>query len=120
LRPTTARVRLDGVDRDLPINAILVGGVVVIRPGDRVPVDGEIPEGNSRDDESLLTGESLPVDKQPGDTLNGGAINAHGIRVARTTAVGLVMGGLGFIAGHAYHHDDQGHMRPGGRLQTHW
>jgi len=95
LRPTTARVRLDGVDRDLPINAILVGGVVVIRPGDRVPVDGEIPEGNSRDDESLLTGESLPVDKQPGDTLNGGAINAHGIRVARTTAVGLVMGGVG-------------------------
>jgi len=88
LRPATARVRLDGVDRDLPIEAIRVGDVVVIRPGERVPVDGEIVEGASQIDESLLTGESLPVDKQPGDTVTGGAINAHGVLVARTTAVG--------------------------------
>ena len=88
LRPTTARVRLDGVDRDLPIEAIRVGDMVVIRPGERVPVDGEIVEGTSQIDESMLTGESLPVDKLPGDAVTGGAINAHGVLVARTTAVG--------------------------------
>jgi len=88
LRPLTARVRLDGVDRDLPIDAIRVGDLVVIRPGERVPVDGVIEEGASQVDESLLTGESLPVDKQPGNTVTGGAINAHGMLVARTTAVG--------------------------------
>ncbi len=88
LRPTTARVRVDGVDRDLPIDAIRVGDLVVIRPGERVPVDGEVIEGISQADESLLTGESLPVDKQPGDKVTGGAINAQGMLVARTTAVG--------------------------------
>ena len=88
LRPTTARVRLDGVDRDMPIDAIRVGDLVVIRPGERVPVDGEVIEGESQVDESMLTGESLPVDKQPGDTVTGGAINAQGVLVARTTAVG--------------------------------
>ncbi|MDP2030140.1 MAG: heavy metal translocating P-type ATPase [Thiobacillus sp.] len=89
LRPLTARVRTDGVDRDVPIDAIRVGDVVVIRPGERVPVDGEIIEGTSQVDESMLTGESLPVDKQPGDAVTGGAINAHGVLLARTTAVGL-------------------------------
>ena len=88
LRPATARVRVDGVDRDLPIDAVRVGDVVVIRPGERVPVDAEVIEGASQVDESLLTGESLPVDKQAGDRLTGGAINAHGVLVARTTAVG--------------------------------
>jgi len=88
LRPLTARVRLDGVDRDLPIDAIHVGDLVVIRPGERVPVDGEVIEGASQIDESMLTGESLPVDKQAGDAVTGGAINAHGMLVARTTAVG--------------------------------
>ena len=88
LRPATARVRLDGVDRDMPIDAIRVGDLVVIRPGERVPVDGEVIEGESQIDESMLTGESLPADKQPGDTVTGGAINAHGVLLARTTAVG--------------------------------
>jgi Cu+-exporting ATPase len=88
LRPSTARVRLDGVDRDVPIDSIRAGDLVVIRPGERIPVDGEIVEGTSQVDESMLTGESLPVDKQPGDPLTGGAINAHGMLIARTTAVG--------------------------------
>jgi len=88
LRPTMARVRLDGVDRDMPIDAIRVGDVVVIRPGERIPVDGEVVEGISQVDESLLTGESLPVEKQPGSPVTGGAINARGVLVARTTAVG--------------------------------
>ncbi len=88
LRPTTARVRLDGVDRDLPIEAIRPGDVVVIRPGEQVPVDGVVVEGSSQIDESMLTGESLPVDKQAGDAVTGGALNAHGVLLARTTAVG--------------------------------
>ena len=88
LRPATARVRRDGVDRDVPIDAVRVGDVVVIRPGERVPVDAEVIEGESQVDEALLTGESLPVDKRPGDALTGGAINAHGLLVARTAAVG--------------------------------
>ena len=88
LRPATARVRHDGVDRDLPIEAVRVGDLVVIRPGERVPVDAEVVEGTSQVDEAMLTGESLPVDKQPGDPLTGGAINTHGVLVARTTAVG--------------------------------
>ena len=89
LRPVTARVRLDGVDRDVPIESIKPDDLVVIRPGERVPVDGEIVEGHSQIDESMLTGESLPVDKQVGDKVTGGAINAHGMLVARTTAVGF-------------------------------
>ena len=88
LRPATARVRVDGVDRDVPIESIRLDDRVVIRPGERVPVDGEITEGHSQIDESMLTGESMPVDKQVGDKVTGGAINAHGLLIARTTAVG--------------------------------
>ncbi len=88
LRPATARVRDDDGDHDLPIEAIRVGDRVVIRPGERVPVDGLVEDGSSQVDESMLTGESLPVDKQAGDHVTGGAINAHGTLIARTTAVG--------------------------------
>ena len=88
LRPATARVRMEGVDRDIPIESIKLDDHVVIRPGERVPVDGVITEGHSQIDESMLTGESMPVDKQVGDTVTGGAINTHGLLIARTTAVG--------------------------------
>ena len=88
LRPATARVRADGVDRDVPIESIRLDDHVVIRPGERVPVDGVITEGHSQIDESMLTGESMPVDKQVGDNVTGGAINAHGLLIARTTAIG--------------------------------
>ncbi|OZA28963.1 MAG: copper-translocating P-type ATPase [Hydrogenophilales bacterium 17-61-9] len=88
LRPLTARVRTDGVDRDVPIESIKLDDHVVIRPGERVPVDGVITEGHSQIDESMLTGESMPVDKQAGDKVTGGAINAHGLLIARTTAIG--------------------------------
>ncbi|MHB1083361.1 MAG: heavy metal translocating P-type ATPase [Thiobacillus sp.] len=88
LRPATARVRTDGIDRDVPIESIKLDDHVVIRPGERVPVDGVITEGHSQIDESMLTGESMPVDKQVGDTVTGGAINAHGLLLARTTAIG--------------------------------
>jgi Cu+-exporting ATPase len=88
LRATTAIVRRDGVEKELPVAEVRVGDIVVVRPGDRVPVDGVIIEGSSHLDESLLTGESLPVTKTVGDTVTGGAINADGVVIAEATAVG--------------------------------
>jgi Cu+-exporting ATPase len=88
LRPTTARVRRDGTEVDLPIEQVQPGDLVIVRPGDRMPVDGEVEEGRSHLDESLITGESLPVAKGPGDKVTGGAINAEGLLTVRTTAIG--------------------------------
>ncbi|GIZ52048.1 heavy metal translocating P-type ATPase [Noviherbaspirillum aridicola] len=88
LRPDTARVRRDGTEREMPIADVRLGDLVVVRPGERVAVDGVIEEGRSHLDESLLTGESLPVAKQPGDKATGGAINAEGLLLVRTTAIG--------------------------------
>ncbi|WP_334187328.1 heavy metal translocating P-type ATPase [Noviherbaspirillum sp.] len=88
LRPDTARVRRDGVDTDIAVDAVRLGDLVVIRPGERIPVDGIIVEGDSQADESLITGESLPVPKHPGDKVTGGAINADGLLLVRTGAVG--------------------------------
>ncbi len=88
LRPTTARVRRGDAEVDLPVEDVRVGDLVVVRPGDRVAVDGAIVEGRSHVDESLITGESLPVAKGVGDTVTGGAINAEGALVVRTTAIG--------------------------------
>jgi P-type Cu+ transporter len=88
LRPATARVRRDGVDRDLPSGEVAVGDLVVVRPGERLPVDGRVIEGASHVDESLLTGESLPLAKHVGDAVTGGAINGEGLLLVRTTAVG--------------------------------
>ena len=88
LRPETARLRRDGVDTDVPIGQVQVGDQVVVRPGERIAVDGDIVEGATEVDESLITGESLPVSKHPGDRVTGGAINAEGLIVVRTTAIG--------------------------------
>jgi len=88
LRPETARVRRDGTERELPLGQVRVGDTVVVRPGERVPVDGEVIEGASDVDESLITGESLPVAKHVGDRVTGGAVNAEGLLVLRTIAVG--------------------------------
>jgi Cu+-exporting ATPase len=88
LRPQTARLSVDGVERDVPIGSVLVGDLVVVLPGERVPVDGVVVDGRSHHDESMLTGESLPVAKEPGDKVTGGAINAEGRQVVRTRAVG--------------------------------
>lgn len=88
LRPESARVRRDGVELDLPVEQVKVGDLVVIRPGERVAVDGVVVEGASQINESLITGESLPVDKHPGDKVTGGAINADGLLLVRTQAVG--------------------------------
>jgi P-type Cu+ transporter len=88
LRPTTARVRRDGVEVNVPVDQVRLGELVIVRPGDRVAVDGEIVEGRSHVDESLITGESLPVAKGIGDQVTGGAINAEGALTVRTTAIG--------------------------------
>ena len=88
LRPETARLRRNGEDKDVAVSQVLVGDLVVVRPGERIAVDGEIIEGATQVDESLITGESLPVNKHAGDRVTGGAINAEGLIVVRTTAVG--------------------------------
>lgn len=88
LRPDMARVRRDGVDIDVPIATVRHNDLVVIRPGQRIAVDGTLIEGSSHVDESLITGESLPVPRQPGDKVIGGSINADGLIVVRTDAIG--------------------------------
>jgi Cu+-exporting ATPase len=88
LKTTTATVRRDGVDSEVHIDTVQVGDLVLVRPGERVPVDGRIVEGSSTLDESLLTGESLPVAKTVGAQVTGGAVNADGVLLIATTAIG--------------------------------
>ncbi|WP_348751719.1 heavy metal translocating P-type ATPase [uncultured Aquincola sp.] len=88
LRPATARVRRHGVEAELPVRQVRVGDLVVLRPGERVPVDGVIVEGRSHLDESMLTGESRPVARGEGGPVTGGAVNGEGALLLRTTAVG--------------------------------
>jgi Cu+-exporting ATPase len=78
LRAKTARVVRNGVETDIPIDEVEVGEIVVVRPGEKIPVDGVIMEGNSAVDESMLTGESLPVEKKAGDIVIGATINKFG------------------------------------------
>ena len=88
LRPETARVRRDGVDVDLPAAELKVGDNIVVRPGERIAADGIVLEGASHADETMLTGESLPVAKRMSDRVTGGAVNAEGLLLVRATAVG--------------------------------
>jgi len=88
LRPATARVLGPGGEREVPVGEVVVGDLVRVRPGDRVPVDGVIIDGASAIDESMLTGESLPVDKAVGDRVIGATINASGSFVMRAERIG--------------------------------
>ncbi|HET6632409.1 MAG TPA: heavy metal translocating P-type ATPase [Rhodanobacteraceae bacterium] len=88
LKPTTARVRKDSGDVDVPVGQVRLGDLVVVRPGERFPVDGVLREGRTHADESLITGESLPVVKQAGDRVTGGAVNGEGVVVVETRAIG--------------------------------
>ncbi len=88
LQPGTARVIRDGQERDLPIDEVRLEDVVVIRPGERVPVDGEVTTGGSAVDESMLSGESMPVAKGPGDRVAGGTMNSTGALQVRVVALG--------------------------------
>ena len=88
LRPERARVRREGREVELPLASIVVGDAIVVRPAERIAADGEIVEGRTHVDESLITGESLPVAKGPGERVTGGAVNGDGLIVVRATAVG--------------------------------
>ncbi|MBB3260924.1 Cu+-exporting ATPase [Paraburkholderia bannensis] len=88
LRPERARIREHGVEREVPLAQVRVGAIVIVRPGERLPIDGVVLEGRSHIDESLITGESLPVPKSPDDSVTAGSINGEGLLAVRTSAIG--------------------------------
>lgn len=88
LRPKTARVKRNGKENDLPIMEVIKNDVIVVRPGEKIPVDGEIINGQTYIDESMITGESLPVEKSVGNKVIGGTINKTGSFEFRATAIG--------------------------------
>ncbi|WP_439877146.1 heavy metal translocating P-type ATPase [Pseudomonas prosekii] len=88
LRPERAIQVIDGREQDVAISALRLNDLVMVKPGERFPVDGEVVEGQSHADEALISGESLPVPKQPGDKVTGGAINGEGRLLVRTLALG--------------------------------
>ncbi|MGI5926904.1 MAG: copper-translocating P-type ATPase [Syntrophomonadaceae bacterium] len=88
LQPKTARVIRDGQEQEVNISEVAVGDLVVVRPGERIPVDGVVKEGYSSVDESMLTGESVPVDKQVGDLVTGATVNKYGSIKFEATQVG--------------------------------
>ncbi|MFO7714382.1 heavy metal translocating P-type ATPase [Desulfosarcina sp.] len=88
LRPKTATVLHDGIEQETPIDQVRAGDLLLVRPGERIPVDGRVTDGASAVDESMLTGEPLPVDKKIGDTVATGTINSQGLLVFTATRVG--------------------------------
>jgi P-type Cu+ transporter len=88
LQSRTARVVRGGADQDIPVEAVQVDDLLRVRPGEKIPVDGSVVEGTSAVDESMLTGESLPVEKRPGDTVIGATLNKTGSFIFRATKVG--------------------------------
>jgi Cu+-exporting ATPase len=88
LQPKTARVIRNGNEEDIPIEEVQVGDIIVVRPGERIPVDGEIIEGDSSVDESMITGESIPVEKKAGDPVIGATINKFGAFKFKANKVG--------------------------------
>ncbi len=88
LQAKTARVVRNGQEVDIPIEQVEVGDIVIVRPGEKIPVDGVVIEGHSAVDESMLTGESLPVEKAPGDRVIGATLNKQGLLKFEATAVG--------------------------------
>ncbi|MGD8521873.1 MAG: heavy metal translocating P-type ATPase [Desulfobacterales bacterium] len=88
LRPKTATIIENGIEKEIPLTRVKVADVVVVRPGERMPVDGVVLEGQSSVDESMLSGEPLPVDKRAGDKVVGGTINGQGLLKLEANAVG--------------------------------
>ena len=88
MQPKTARVIRDGIEADIALASVIVGDLVIVRPGERIPVDGVVESGSSTVDESMLTGESMPVDKMPGDQVFGATMNRTGSVQFRATKVG--------------------------------
>lgn len=88
LQPKTARIMRSGEEVDIPIEAVNINDVIIVRPGEKIPVDGEVIDGKSTVDESMVTGESIPVEKQPGDEVIGATINKTGSFKFRASRVG--------------------------------
>jgi Cu+-exporting ATPase len=88
LRPKTATILQEGIEKEIALTRVKVGDTVIVRPGERIPVDGLLLDGHSAVDESMLSGEPLPVDKQPGDSVVGGTINGEGLLRFSATRVG--------------------------------
>jgi Cu+-exporting ATPase len=88
LRPSVARIRRDNAEIEVPVSEVRAGDHVIVRPGEKLPVDGKVLSGESDVDESLMTGESIPVLKQSGAAVTGGSINGTGLLVIETTCVG--------------------------------
>jgi Cu+-exporting ATPase len=88
MQPKTARVIRDGVERDVPIDQVVIGDQLRVRPGERIPVDGTVVDGRSAVDESMITGESLPVNKTAGDEVIGATVNRQGMLTVTATRVG--------------------------------
>ncbi len=88
LKPATAHVLRDGQEVEIPAGSIMVGETVVVKPGEKIATDGEVISGQSTVDESMLTGESMPVEKQPGNTVIGGTLNRAGVFHFRATRIG--------------------------------
>lgn len=109
LQPDTARVVRDGVERDVPIAEVAAGDLVRIRPGERIPVDGRVTDGYSTVDLSLVTGESVPVERGAGDEVIGGSINASGTLLVEATRVGADS----FLAQVVRHVEDARALKPG-------
>lgn len=109
LQPDVARVRREGVEHEVPIGDVVVGDLVRIRPGERVPVDGEVVDGHSAVDQSFVTGEPLPVERARGDAVTGGSINGSGTLLVRVSAVGEES----FLAQVVRHVEDARALKPG-------
>lgn len=88
LQPKTARVIRDGTEQEVPISTLVSGDIILVRPGEKIPADGIIVSGSTSVDESFLTGESLPVEKQAGDEVTGASLNKNGAITVRATRVG--------------------------------
>ncbi len=88
LRPKTATIQIDGGEEEIPLTQVTAGHRIVVRPGEKIPVDGIVLDGISAVDESMLTGEPLPVDKHPGDMVVGGTINGEGLLIFEAKRVG--------------------------------
>jgi len=89
LQPQTATLLIDGREQTIDIDSIAVGDVLLVRPGEKIPTDAQVLEGHSSVDEAMVTGESLPVVKNPGDKVVGGCINGNGVLTIEATAVGM-------------------------------
>lgn len=109
LQPDVARVVRDGVETEVPVDEVGVGDLVRVRPGERVPIDGEVFDGHSAVDQSLVTGEPVPIDRSKGDAVVGGSINGSGTLLVRVSAVGEES----FLAQVVRHVEDARALKPG-------